>query len=622
MLTRSRSHGWSGLVEGILGVLHLDGDRRPDADALGEVATSCGVSDASVVVSGNFGMACSRRDIDNNRQAPGVATAAGGALHAAMTGELDNREALERELRGAGACGGESDAELALALYQSWGDASVARLSGFFNLTIWDARAQRMLLVVDRCGGLRSMYWTVADDTLIFASSLKLLVANPRVPRRVDARALDEVLSLGHAIPPRTLIEGVWTLAGGTLLDVRERRHRIHAYARPGRVDEASDSEEVLQERYFHALTTALARTLDTRPQPGVLLSGGVDSAVLVSLMRRAGVDGITTVSVHTGSAEAADAAASERVARLYGTDHHPILDLDESCLDELPTMLWHYEAPAQSIHPTYWLSRTARQHCDSVIAGYGNDLVWGCSPPRKWLRSWPSPLIALACRHRYLRNRRLIGRRQLRRMFIPAPRFDAGLLRGIRKVAVATGSQFFDMVFLDTLLFGNLRVYREVGTLLVEGAGLPVRLPYADGAVKSVAASIPVRLRMARDERGGWMLKRFFKRFAERYDLLPHDLIHQRKKWMRPPTAEWLRGPLGQTVEGLLLDERTLDRGQLDREGVKAALHEHRAGVTDHSVGLMSLVGLELWQRIFIDPARVTAPAVGLREIVGEAKA
>ncbi|MFH1178069.1 MAG: asparagine synthase-related protein [Acidobacteriota bacterium] len=605
-------------MEAIFGILHFDERWLVAEETLRQVTAVIGAIDPVVAIDGSFGLAVSRKVLDPACQTAGIARDPSHSRWAAMTGELDNRAPLERELAGRGGFEARRDAEIALAFYHDLGAASTGRLEGFFNLVIWDSRSRRLLLSADRCGGVRALYYARDRGTLVFGSALKAVVAHRHVPREMDRRALEETLALGHAIAPHTLLAGVKVLPAGTLLECQDGDVSVRQYWRPSVRPVSNEDPEALGERYFAALNAAVARALDTRAEIGVLLSGGVDSAALVSLIRHAGQRRIKTFSVHIGESELADAAASGQVAEHFQTEHRAILDLDEGCLDELPSMIWHYEAPAQSIHPTYWLCQAASQECDLVIGGYGNDLVWGCYAPKRWLAGWPAPLVAAACRARYLRNRSLMRRWELWRLLKGAPVTSMGLLGTIKKSCVATGDQFSDMITLNDTLFGDQRVYRELGKLAVDAASLSVRLPYADEDVKRIAESVPRELRMETTAAGSVEFKSFFKSVMSHHEVLPLELIYQRKTWMRPPTARWLRGPLGRTIGALLLDRRTCERAQLSSAAVAATLREHQSGAADHSVTLMSLAALELWQRIYIDPAAIARPDAKLSTYAG----
>lgn len=531
-----------------------------------------------------------------------------------MTGEIERHDLMLLELTRAGQpITGEKDADVLLGMFLLHGASFVERVQGFFNIVVRDFRRHRLFLYADRCGGVRPLYYHHGRDAFVFGSCAKAVIAHSSVPRQLDPMSFDELLLLAHPIAPRTLFSGVLVLKAGTYLEYGEGIVRRHRYWRRQPYRPSKDDLWTLGERYFHALEAAVKRSVDTTPETGILLSGGVDSAAVLSLLYRAGYRKIKTFSIHIGDPGQSDREASRLIAERFQTDHYSIDGLDESCLDQLPEMIWHYESPGVDFHPTYLLCQEAKKHCELVIGGYGNDLIWGVFTPLLPVECWFARVTPLMSVLRYLLLPRCLGRNTFRRLKVGATAIDLKLLKRIAQSAQQTGHPLTDMICLDEALFGDQRVFLELGKFVVDAHNLWIRIPYSDSSVTSVAEAIPPAARYWRPSVNHVELKTFFKDLMFVRQVLPPDVIYRPKTWMYSPTETWLRGPLGNSVEAIVSSRLARERRHFDMSYVARLFNEHRAGAANHTYLLMMLVGIELWHRIFIDPTSIAKPQLDL---------
>ena len=599
--------------ESLFGILYFDADRRASVDELRRVADVVGAPGAELRIDRNLGLGLSRHVVGPRSQRASIAETP--TFWVALTGELENREELLAGLRRKGSePSANLDADLVAALVEANGTSAATAAVGFFNAVIWNRASRELVLLSDRCGGVKAMYYFRGTGFLAFGSSLKAVVAHDAVPRELDPTSLDDVLVLGHPISPRTMMADVRVLEAGTYLEAHRGAATVSRYwRRITWVDEGADRATIERE-YFEALQRAVARRAGDG-DVSVLLSGGVDSAAILSLVRRLGPQPIRTFSIHIGDAQLSDRAASQAIAAMFGTEHRSIDDLDERCLEALPEMVWHHEAPVVNSHPTYWLGRKVREECAVVLGGYGNDLPWGSMLPRLGTSTWPTRLCPPVNELRYVLARRRLSRRALRRLHPGAARTDLGLLRRVGRSRITTGDGFADFIALDETLFGDQRVNRELGKSLVDAHGLWLRMPYTDAAVTRWVEAVPPAARFRRTGRRQAERKTFFKDVMRKEGVLPPAVIHRKKTWMYSPTAEWLRGPMHPMVRRLLQDSRLPERGLFDHAYVARLLDEHRSGTADRSWDLMMLVAIELWHQLFIDPTVLAAPEGSLSE-------
>lgn len=607
-------------MEALWGWLHLDERRSAEKAELAQVARIIGAHAPDMYTDRNFAVAMSRTIVDPAAQALSIFGRADGSMRVAMNGEIDNRKMLLRDLEGRGRhLVSGLDAEIVLRLYEESGARCARQIDGLFNIAIWNATARRLTLICDRSGGIKSLYYYRDSSRFAFGSAIKAIIAHRQVERAVDSGVLHELLLVGHPIAPDTLFRNLKVLTAGSYLECQGQRVTIGRYwQRSFRVD-GRDSREEAEKQYFDALEDAVRRATGTTAAAGVMLSGGVDSAALVSLMRRAGAGRIRTFSIHIGDPATNDRAASQRVADLYATDHCSIDHLDASCVDILPEMIWHFESAGQNFHPTYWLCRQAAPEVDILIGGYGNDLIWGCNPPPS-AGMWRRFFFFGVAERRFLEMRRQLPLHDVSRLLLSSSRSEWGVINKLSRFARHTGHALNDQIVLDEAIFGEQVVHRELGKFMADAHSIWPRMPYLDARLSAIVDSVAPEAKMAIDPEGRFEFKHFFKDVMRKSAVLPEEIIFRKKTWIASPTAAWLREGLGEVVEAILLAKRARVRGYFDPHEVERRIREHRAGIADHMFCLMMLTGFELWHRIFIDTPTLRKPEMTLPQVAREA--
>lgn len=601
-------------METLWGWLNLDGRRCNNAE-LARIASIIDARGADLRTDGNFALAMSRNIVDRAVQAPSIFESPDGSIWVAMIGEIENRRELLCDLESRGSqlvCG--RDAEIVLRLYEECGACCARQIDGLFSIAIWNSRAQTLTLICDKTGGVRTLYYYRDSNRFAFGSAVKAIVAQPEVQRGVDSSVLPELFLVGHPIAPNTLMRDIKVLTAGSYLEYRGKRVTTGRYWR--RIFSATRrvSRSEIERQYLEALDHAVRRAMNTTAAVGVMLSGGVDSATLVSLMRRAGAGRIRTFSIHIGDPAANDRAGSQRVADLYSTDHCSIDHINASCLDMLPEMIWHFESAGQGFYPTYCLCRHAAPEIDILLGGYGNDLVWGCCGPVRY-RPWRRLFFRADAERRFLETRRLLPLTEVRRFLPSAPSSEEMLVHKLSRFAVRTGHPLNDQIVLDEAVYGEQVVHRELGKIMVDGHSIWPRLPYLHAGVGRIADLVSPEAKMAVAAAGRAEFKHFFKEVIRKHAIVPEEIISREKRWMTTPTAEWLREDLGEVIKALLLGPQARVRGFFDAYEIEKRIGEHRAHQGDHTVSLMMLTGFELWHRIFID-AQVSKPEMTLAQM------
>src|SRR5919204_837277 len=298
-----------------------------------------------------------------------------GDVVSVFNGELYNFPALRAELAGNGhAVRGRGDTAVLPHLYEEYGPRFVERLDGMFAIALWDATRNRLLLARDRLGK-KPLVWTRLDDgTLAFASELKALLQLPGIDREVDLEALDAYLALQYVPGDRTGLAGIRRLLPGHILVAEGESVRSEPYWHAEARDEDASEAEWLQ-RAHETVREAVSIRLKSDVPLGALLSGGIDSGIVVALMAQA-----SPLPVHTFTVGFEDARYDERmyaraIAERYGTVHEE-LTVEEDVAATLPRLARAYDEPLgdEAAFPTFLICEQARRHVTVALTGDGGD--------------------------------------------------------------------------------------------------------------------------------------------------------------------------------------------------------------------------------------------------------
>ena len=559
-----------------------------------------------------------------------------GEIVAVFNGEIYNFQELRRELAAAGHdVRGTGDTPIIPHLYEEHGPRFVERLEGMFAIALWDGRRGRLVLARDRVGKKPLLWARLGDGTLAFASELKALVQLPGLRREVDPVALDGYLALQYVPEGRTGLRNVHKLPPGHILVDDGGGERVERYWRlePQRHD-YTEGEWLV--RAHDAVEQAVRRRLVADVPVGALLSGGIDSSIVVALMAKASSDPVRTFTVGFSDARYDEREHARAVAERYGTVHEElVLEPDATAL--LPQLAWAYDEPFgdASALPTFLVCELAQRSVTVALTGDGGDEAFAgyerylahraagqlsalpAALPRfaaRSLRLLPagrqeprSPLFRLA-RFLEMAASPPLARYGLLMEVFPAP-LRAALwtpgflaeLGGPRSASdvlgppPAEGIAGLQMLDVETYLSGDLLVKADIASM---ANSLELRSPFLDHHVLELGISMPDGLRV-RGRYGKEALRRAFA--AD----LPPQIVGRAKKGFDVPLARWFRTDLRDFAGDILLDRRTRERGQLRPEAIEALLAEHTACRADHGHRLWCLVMLELWQRLYVESER-----------------
>src|SRR5262245_49877160 len=295
-----------------------------------------------------------------------------GDVSAVFNGELYNFRELRAELAPDHEVRGSGDTPVIPHLYEESGPGFVSRLEGMFALALWDAGRERLVLARDRVGKKPLLWTRLPDGTIAFASELKALLRLPDVRREVDPEALDAYLALQY-VPSGTAVRGIEKLPPGHLLVAEGGSVRVERYWSPA-VEEDMLSEGEWLERVRQTVGAAVRRRLVADVPLGALLSGGIDSSIVVAEMARAG-GRVRTFTGGFGDDRYDERAYARAVAEWYGTEHEEIV-VEPDVAELLPRLVRSFDEPLgdEAALPQLVVSELARQRVTVALTGDGGD--------------------------------------------------------------------------------------------------------------------------------------------------------------------------------------------------------------------------------------------------------
>ena len=622
---------------GIAGIFEFGRGAVADArllDRMTELIAHRGPDDSELVLRGSVGLGHRRLSIiDLSAAGHQPMASEDGAVWITYNGECYNYGELARSLRARGhRFRSSSDTEVLLHLYLEQGERFLEAIDGMFALAIWDERKQQMLLARDRLG-IKPLYYFADREHLLFASEMKSLLADPRVPTDVDPAALGEYFHLLSIPDPNCILRGVRKLLPGRYLTVSRDGITEHRYwdlaiaPDPGRSFDA-DCEA------FDRLFTASVRSHMVADVPvGAFLSGGVDSSAIVCAASQQTTTPIETFSItFPGLPEFDESPYAAAVARHCAADHHEF-SLTPNLIEAIDRVVWHADEPfaISSGFALYFLAKEARERVKVVLSGDGGDEVFAGYVWRH--RDFAElPELAIAAASRLGAAADALGPvaqlvpETLRRRLGQASGWEERYLRSfacfqrdelaelLPDAAAGIGEALGDSVLRrldETAGHEQLsrKLYADIKTTLVSemltkvdrmtmAHGLEARVPFLDHRLVEWAFTVPARHKLHNGE-GKRLVKKAFE------NRLPREILYRPKQGFNVPLGMWMRHELHDFVRDTLTSQSLMERGLFRRNAIRGLLDDHDSGRADSSNKIFALVMLELWFQKFADARR-----------------
>ncbi|MFI6208066.1 N-acetylglutaminylglutamine amidotransferase [Streptomyces sp. NPDC051041] len=514
-----------------------------------------------------------------------------------FNGCVYNYRELREELRGRGHhFFSDSDTEVVLKAYQEWGTACVERFYGMFAFVVVEQDTGRVVLARDRLG-IKPLYLAETPDRLRFASSLPALLAGGGVDTSLDPVALHQYLSWHATVAaPRTVLNGVRKLPPATVRVIEpDGTHRDHCYWQPSytrRPEYAGLSADDWTDAVLEALRTAVRRRMVADVPVGVLLSGGLDSSLIVALLAEEGQQDLATFSVgfeSEGGEEGDEFRYSDLVARHFGTDHHQLLVPSDRVSHALDGAVRAMSEPMMShdVVAFHLLSEQVAKEVKVVQSGQGADEVFA---GYHWYPDMANASRQHAARA-YVDTYFDRSHADLARILEPGllPDHDAsGDFVRAHLAAPGAETALDAQLRLDTHVMMVDDPVKRVDNMTMDW-GLEARVPFLDHELVELAAACPPELKLADGGKG--VLK------AAGRKVLPREVVDRPKGYFPVPAIKHMAGPVLERVREALTAPEAKARGVFRQEYVARLLAEPNAHRTHRGANTLWQVALlEIW--------------------------
>ena len=514
-------------------------------------------------------------------------------LSMVFNGAIYNYPELRAELEALGYrffSGG--DTEVLLKGYHAWGEKLLPKLNGMFAFAVWERDQQSLFIARDRLG-VKPLYLSRTGERLRFASSLPALVQGGDIAKTLDAVALNHYLNFHAVVPaPRTILAGVEKLPPATWMridadgKVEQKTWWTLQFGPQG--DEAGYGLEEWRDQVLHTMREAVAIRQRAAVDVGVLLSGGVDSSMLVGLLREAGVENLLTFSIgfqDAGGERGDEFQYSDLIAQRFATRHHQLRIGEHEILDQLPQAFRAMSEPMVS-HDCiafYLLSREVAKHCKVVQSGQGADELFA---GYHWYPQVDGADDAFAAY-----RAAFFDREHDEYAACVQPAWLTGDMAGdfVREhFAMPGASAAVDKALrLDSTVMLVDDPVKRVDNMTMAW-GLEARTPFLDYRVAELSARIPAQFKLP--DGGKYVLKEAARK------VIPSEVIDRPKGYFPVPGLKHLEGATLGWVRDLLLDP-SQDRGLFNPTMLDQLLTNPQSQLTPlRGSKLWQLAALNLW--------------------------
>lgn len=564
-----------------------------------------------------------------------------GSLWLVYNGEIYNFQELRTQLEAKGhVFASHTDTEVIVHLYEEYGTDCLQHLSGMFAFALWDSRKRTLFLARDRVG-IKPLYYTQTKTALLFASEIKALLCDPDVQRSINPHAIARYLSFLYLPGQETLLQGIHKLEPGHYLLAKDGGITTHRYwdleFRPSTAPLSfNQTAKALNTRIHQSVRDHMISDVPV----GVLLSGGVDSTIVLACAAQNTNQRINTFTIGFAGQEFEDERPYARLAAAqFETNHHEITIAPHQFADFLPSYIRHLEepvceAPAVALH---YVSQLARKHVKVVLSGEGSDEAFGgyqnyrnlllfeklkqlAGPHRETLQKALShsglqkrvpqlkkyaPLATVPLSsYYYSRTATPFG-------YFPTHLYHlctSGLLSQVNHAASANHvaalfgqvtAQAKNQPLLNQMLYVDTKTWLPDDLLIkadkmTMANSLELRVPLLDHSLLEFAATLPPSYKV-----NGWATKRILK--AAFKNEIPAAIIQRKKTGLPVPLRRWMRMDLAAYTRETLLSKQAIGRGYFTQKGLQRLLADNeQTGALMKEV--FALLTLELWHKEFID--------------------
>jgi len=552
-------------------------------------------------------------------------------------GEIYNFKTLKKELQAKGHIfRTTTDTEVIVHLYEDLGEACVEKLSGMFAFAIWDEKAKKLFLARDRIGQ-KPLFYADTGKSFLFASEVKAILAEGSIKREMDMEAVHHYLSLRFIPPPQTMFTKIKKLPPGHCLTFQDGAANIFRYWDL----HFNDKLVISDDEFIDCLDTTLTKTVESHlisdVPVGSFLSGGMDSSMIVAMMKNLLPNQFKTFSIGVKEQDYNELPYARMVSQQYETEHIEQI-VEANLIKLIPTMIWYLDEPSDPIAACmFHAAKLASQHVKVVLGGDGGDELFAGFDrysgmglinyynliPALIRKKLFGPIIDSLSDSFSYKNvpQKLKWMNQLSdfhngERYAEATAFfrfshsekhalfnDSvwAKLQEIQssKIIVDQYNRENAHDSIDKMLYADFMTRLSDHTLMLTDRmnmahGLEARSPYLDHSLVELLARFPSSIKIR-----GRLLKYVFKELGKNY--LPPEIIKREKQGFMFPVAYWFRNELYEFIKKYLLESSLVNEGLFKREQVLQLIEDHRQNKADNHVRIWMLLNLEIWHHMYI---------------------
>lgn len=557
-----------------------------------------------------------------------------GTVWITFNGEIYNYQDLRKDLQARGhRFATDTDTEVIVHLYEEYGENCVEQLRGMFAFGLWDERKKLLLLARDRVG-IKPLYYHLGPHSIVFASEIKAILADPQVESSVDPAMIDRFLTFHYLPGEETLLRNVRKLPPGSYMVVNRGNAEVRQYW-DLKFGGSELSEPEAERQLLGILDESVRLHMISDVPVGVLLSGGFDSTAILSLASAQSDRPISSYTVGFGDPGIDDERPYARLAAAkFGTEHHEMTITAADFQEFLPKYVWHMEEPVcePPAVALYYISKLASNYVKVLLSGEGGDEAFAGYPNYRnfsWMeraKQLIGPLsgtAAMGCSvlDRFLHSQRIAKYAQLlrtrfedyyysrtstpfsyfnsRSAELYSPAFASALSKSASLEVLgncftsAPGGDWVNrMLYIDTKTWLPDDLLLKADKITMANS-VELRVPLLDHKVLEFAASLPGHYKVR-----GWTTKYLAKKALS--SQVPQEIRNRKKAGFPVPYDLWLRRELKDWLGDLLLDGNAHTRAYFRKASIEQLIAEDlRFG--HHAKPLFSLAVLELWHRAFL---------------------
>ena len=461
------------------------------------------------------------------------------------------------------------DTEVILKAYAEWGKECVKRFLGMFAIAIWDLKHKTLFVARDRMG-IKPLYYQFNQQGFRFASSMQALLATPGIDTDLDPAAIHNLFTLHAVVPaPRTILKGIRKLEPAHSLMIDEKGEQtLEQYweldaTRP--VEKLDETEWI--EQIHDSLRTAVKRRNNISDVPvGVLLSGGLDSSLLVALLDEIGIDDIRTFTIgfdDQPEEKGSEYEFSDAVVDRFNTNHHKFHIPNEQTLTRLPEAIENMAEPmfGQDAIGFYLLSEKVSAHVKVVQSGQGADEVFGGYFWYPQMQKAEGSALERFSPYYFDRDHA-----EMAEMLTPqyiSKDFTSELMKQLLE-APGTDEYIDAVLRADTTTLIVDDPVKRVDNMTMAW-GLEARVPFLDHELVELAARMPPELKLR--DGGKYALKKISR------GMVPDSVIDRKKGYFPVPALKFVRGEFLEFMQDTLLSQACRERGLYQRSYVDKLL-------------------------------------------------